>query len=552
MYPDQAKVPLQAKRSGPKEGEKANTTTASSSATVLVNPTTARLPIGKTATHAKGEFVSATTERIPLLEEQSEPQSVPARKIAFLFVWEAARRWFARAARRLMGIHYCIGMMVGTSHDSVDWVLVRMQRILFWKRAPKVLKHQSYPFPGDLRAALRRLTTPAVPETDEEKKSFIAQITREVQGGFYKSPIKKFHEERGILNFSLGIVFGEQAKRFVAACGLWPEDITLIASVGVTEWHSPEMREQVIQNFWGPGEHLVLRTSSTEALGEPSAIAQYSRILTIGELRKTHVSAGGQGAPLVRYAHGSRSHSSDLGICYQNIGGIANVTYAPPNGKPRDAFAFDTGPGNMMIDELVRRMTASNEPVFQELYDRDGWHASQGTVLQEVLDWLFAHPYIAKEPPKTTGREEFGSQFVDELFAAFPAARFVDLIATATEFTARSIVYAYRDWVLPRGPIHEIRLLGGGANNTWLVARISALVHEIIGSHVKVVKDTGNQTDEALAMAVIGWLAYRKCEVDVPGPESTNNAILGKFCYPPHRTWKEKFKDWKQALLDAA
>src|SRR5574340_339700 len=175
------------------------------------------------------------------------------------------------------------------------------------------------------------------------------------------------------------------------------------------------------------------------------------------------MAAGGQGAPLVPYADYALFRSATKTRAVQNVGGIANVTLLPAGGGVDDILAFDTGPGNMVLDAVVTRLSGGAQS-----YDRDGAWAARGVVEEVLLAELMQHPFLARRPPKSTGREEFGAAFAEALLARASHLRPEDLLATVTAFTARSIAAAYRDFVLPNHRLDEVILGGGGSYNATL------------------------------------------------------------------------------------
>ena len=243
-------------------------------------------------------------------------------------------------------------------------------------------------------------------------------------------------------------------------------------------------------------------------------------IMTIGDLRVRDVAAGGQGAPLVPYFDWVLLRHKSRGRAIQNIGGIGNVTYIPPRATWEDVIAFDTGPGNMIIDELARVATNGRQS-----YDSDGALAAGGNVRQDLLESWMSDPYFAKTPPKTTGRELFGSQFARRILAEAPGVPIHDLITTATALTAESIARAYRDFVLPRGPIHEVLLAGGGAKNPTLVQMLRERMPK-----QKLLVYKASAAKEAMAMAMIANDSVVGLVTNVAGATGGRPTVLGKIC----------------------
>jgi len=211
------------------------------------------------------------------------------------------------------------------------------------------------------------------------------------------------------------------------------------------------------------------------------------------------------------------------GRCVQNIGGIGNVTYLPPRATPEDVIAFDTGPGNMVIDALAEVATGGKLK-----YDKDGALAAKGHVDTELLEVWMDDPYFRKLPPKTTGRELFGTQFARRVMTEAHEVAIEDLIATVTALTAESIARAYRDFVLPRGPIDQVIIGGGGSQNPTLMKMIAdrlpacqVLSHEDLSINGK--------AKEAIALAIIANDAIAGLNTNIPGATGGRPTVLGKI-----------------------
>jgi anhydro-N-acetylmuramic acid kinase len=252
-------------------------------------------------------------------------------------------------------------------------------------------------------------------------------------------------------------------------------------------------------------------------------IAERTGILTVGDLRVRDVAAGGHGAPLVAYADWVLLRHPRLGRCVQNLGGIGNVTYLPPGSSRAQVLAFDTGPGNMVIDALAE---AASDGYWR--FDREGQIAAAGRVRPDLLaEWL-GDPYFSREPPKTTGREHFGLQFARQAMARHPPVPFPDLIATATALTARSIADAYRRFIAPRGPIDEVIVGGGGARNPTLVAMLRQELGAVtVVSHEE--RGIDSKGKEALAIALIANDTLHGLETNITGATGGRPAVLGKI-----------------------
>ena len=384
-----------------------------------------------------------------------------------------------------------IGLMSGTSVDGIDAVLVRIEGHGAGAQAEQIAFH-SYPFPPGLRAKVFLLFDP--------QKARVDAICQ--------------------LDFLLGEVFAAAADRLLKDCGRTREEVDLVASAGQTIWHDPQ---PVIEE---PGVDWIdhpLMTRSTFAIGQSAVIAERTGITTIGDLRVRDVAAGGQGAPLVAYADWVLLRDPALGRCVQNIGGIGNVTYLPPGASPDEVIAFDTGPGNMVIDAIIDLASDG-----AQTYDQDGAVATRGHVAPAFLAAWLDDPYFRTAPPKTTGREHFGVQFARRIMDEARELSFEDLVATATALTAESIARAYRDFILPRGPIDQVIIGGGGNRNPTLMAMLRERLPGIaLLSH----EDFGIDSDakEAIALAIIANDAVAGFDTNIPGATGGRPTVLGKI-----------------------
>jgi anhydro-N-acetylmuramic acid kinase len=319
------------------------------------------------------------------------------------------------------------------------------------------------------------------------------------------------------LNFLLGETFADAA---LAACKKFrvaPAQIDVIGSHGQTVFH---------QGISAP--FLGSRIASTMQIGDPSVIAVRTGITTVGDFRPADMAAGGQGAPLVPFVDYLLYRHPRTGRAALNIGGIANVTVIPAGATLADVFAFDTGPGNMAVDALVRHFTRGREQ-----FDRNAQIASRGRLLSGLLQGLLHDEYFSRRPPKSAGREQYGEAFVRGVLAHRDArqARAEDLIRTLTIFTALSILDAFHRFIQPKVRIAELVVSGGGAHNPLLMAQIAS---GLDGVRVREAEELGVAGDakEAFAFAVLACETLRRQPANVPGATGARKpAVLGKVCY---------------------
>lgn len=322
------------------------------------------------------------------------------------------------------------------------------------------------------------------------------------------------------LDAAVAAHFAVAALSVVARSGYPVETIDLIGSHGQTLWHE-------VQDG---------RVTGTLQIGTPAIIAAQTGITTVGNFRVADVAAGGQGAPLASTFdwHLLRPPPVLNGVtggwrAVQNIGGIANVTFLPPEGVDAAPLAFDTGPGNALIDWAAGHATGG-----RLRYDMDGRLAAAGTVAPELLARWLAHPYFDLPPPKTTGRELFGSLLAEQWLqeAAAQRLRPVDFVATLTELTAATIAHAYARFA--PAPVAQVVVGGGGVRNPVLMARLAHHLQEQLGRSVPVCNHEALGIDsdakEALAFALLAYLAIHGWPGNVPAcTGATRPAILGEI-----------------------
>ncbi len=347
-----------------------------------------------------------------------------------------------------------IGLISGTSADGIDAACVEITGAPPHVRA-RTLSFVAVPWPDDVRAAIFRAFRPETSGVD-----FLCA-----------------------LNFQVGACFADAARRAAEAADISMDRVDLIGSHGQTVWHAVGADDPV---------------QSTLQIGQPAVIAEDTGVTVVSDFRARDVAAGGQGAPLVGYTDYLLLRDERRTRALQNIGGIANVTVIPAGCAADDVLAFDTGPGNMLIDDATLRATNG-----AQTYDRDGILAAQGQPDAAMLAELMSHPYLALPIPKTTGREQFGRQFGETVWQAGLARGLtgVDVVATVTAFTAASIADAYARFV---GPVDEVIASGGGADNPTLMRM---LAQRLPNSRVMRSDAAGLPADgkEAIAFAVLAY-----------------------------------------------
>jgi anhydro-N-acetylmuramic acid kinase len=315
------------------------------------------------------------------------------------------------------------------------------------------------------------------------------------------------------LNVAVGEAFADALIKLTERSGIDMRSIDLIGSHGQTVCHDP-----------AGGRIGQRKVRSTLQIGEPCVIAERTGITTVADFRPRDMAAGGQGAPLVPYADYVLFAGRRQTRAVQNIGGIANVTFLPAGGDKSSVIAFDSGPGNMVIDAVVRRVSHG-----RRRYDIDGRMAAAGKVDDRLLAELMAHPFLRERPPKSAGREQFGTDFADRMCSRAQRRKVAaaDLVATATAFTASSIADAYRRF-LP-APIDQVLLCGGGARNPTLV---DMLRRRLAPTEVMLTDGFGISADakEAVSFAILACATIRGLPGNVPSATGADGpVILGKI-----------------------
>ncbi len=366
------------------------------------------------------------------------------------------------------------GIMSGTSLDGIDVAVVEVGG----RDRLTPLAFLSTPYPRSVREALRGVSNA------DTHTSTIAR-----------------------LNFLLGELYAEAVIRTCERKRIALDSIALIGCHGQTIFHEG-----------APVSFLRRPIACTLQIGEASVIAERTGIPVISDFRTRDIAAGGQGAPLVPSVNYRLFRHPRLGRVALNLGGIANITAIPPNAKLRDVTAFDTGPGNMVIDALVERLTKG-----RSRYDRNGWIAHGAPVNRPLLKELLASRYYQLKPPKSAGREQYGEEFVGRMVST--GLPLQDLIATATALTAASVAEGIARFVRPRMALDELIVSGGGAHNPEILKHLAAFLP---GAAVCTSADYGIDVDakEAIAFAILAFQTWRRRPSNVPSATGAARAVL--------------------------
>lgn len=384
-----------------------------------------------------------------------------------------------------------VGMMSGTSVDGIDSAVVEISGPPKQPQV-KLLAFQNSPYPDSVRRQIFALFQP--------QKATVDKI--------------------GYMNFLLGELYAQAALSVIRQAGLPSAEIALIGSHGQTIWHEP----CVCSRDGYPVRYTV-------QIGEGSVIAQRTGIPTITDFRVADMAMGGQGAPLVPFSEYLLYRREKETILLQNIGGIGNMTVMPADARPDQVYAFDTGPGNMIIDALVSALTDG-----RYTYDRGGAWAAQGKVNPELLSLLRDEPYYSRPLPKTTGRELFGEQYLARILD-WQSTRHIpdaDLVATVTDLTAWSISDAYERYVSEKYPAVELIVGGGGSYNKTLMDFLSKRFARH-GIAVKTQEALGWNSDakEAVAFALLADRWLLGLPNTLPSVTGAREAvIMGKLSLP--------------------
>ena len=376
-----------------------------------------------------------------------------------------------------------IGLMSGTSADGVDVALVEITGSGLTTEI-ELIAFETIPYTPEIRTRIFDL--------------FNVQTARV--------------DEICTMNFVLGKLFAESTLTVLEKVGIAPTKVDLIGSHGQTIHHMPSAP-----------------TPATLQIGEPSVIAHETGIPTIADFRVADVAAGGQGAPLIAYPDFLLFHHSTQTSGLLNIGGIANLTVLPAGCGTEAVHASDTGPGNMILDACVEKITNG-----EKQFDENGELARQGTVCPDLLETWLAHPFLKLAPPKTTGREMFGTTFADTCLQQIKAHRISesDGLATLTALTVESIARYYTGFIAAKTPLDILYVSGGGARNPLIM---DGLAEALAPIPVVDVAKSGISGDakEAIAFAILANEAVHRNFGNVPNATGAScGKVLGKFVCP--------------------
>ena len=382
---------------------------------------------------------------------------------------------------------YIAGVMSGTSLGGIDVALVRIEGSGVDSKV-KLIHFTTVPFRNDIKSEIQQALS-----IENSNVQLICS-----------------------LNFKLGLCFANAVKEVCKEANFSLEQLDLIGSHGQTIYHQPKPEGNMI--------------ASTLQIGEPAVIAYDTNTTVISNFRTMDMAAGGQGAPLVPYSEVILYRDPSKNRLLQNIGGIGNVTVIPSQKSDQNVIAFDTGPGNMIIDEVCQRL-------FQLPYDQNGEIAEQGEVVDEILTYCMNHPFLKMNPPKSTGREQFGEEFVSQLLKRYEKHSKENILTTVTMFTASSIVHHYKEFILPYYEIDEVILGGGGSYNNTLVEMIRYELKDEKCT-IFIQEDIGysSEAKEAIAFAILANETYHRNPSNVPSATGAKQSVvLGNTTFPPIR-----------------
>ena len=379
-----------------------------------------------------------------------------------------------------------VGLMSGTSLDGVDAALVQISRS--GKECALQLRHFiSIPYPAEVREVLLRVAS-----------------GQPVPAGVIS--------HLGVL---LGRLYSQAVKEVCQAGGVPLDQLDLIGSHGQTIFHQSE-----------PSSFCGQQIASTLQIGEAAVLVEETGVTTISDFRPNDMAAGGTGAPLIPWVDFLLFRHPRLGRVLLNLGGIANLTVLPPASEAAQIQAFDSGPGNMVIDALIRCLGPNSKG-----FDSEGRLARSGKPIPSLLETLLANPYFRLQPPKSAGREQFGAAFVERMLAAAGSSSPADLVCTATELTARTVSDAVIRCAEVPLQLDQLVVSGGGVHNAYLMQRLQELLPRL---EVVPIDVLGVPADakEAIGFALLANETFELAAGNVPSATGARHpVVLGKVTY---------------------
>lgn len=376
------------------------------------------------------------------------------------------------------------GVMSGTSADGIDVALVRIKGEGFDLKL-ELIEHQHFPYPKPVREAVLQAMNAG--------QISVAELSR--------------------LNFLLAELYADAVRKTQQRrAGKKPE---LVGCHGQTIYHQGDA-----------ARYLGRKIASTWQIGEGAVLAARLGVPVVSDFRPADVAAGGKGAPLVPFLDYVLFRDRHIGRIVQNLGGIANLTAIPAGARPEQVIAFDTGPGNMVIDQLMQIL-------FGQPYDRGGEVAATGHIHGPVIEEILRTSFFRKKPPKTAGREQFGREFVQDFLQRCGEAAKADVITTATALTGMSVAIALKKFVLPAGSYRQYIVSGGGVANESLMTMLEM---GATGLRLKMKRadefGIPSQAKEAVAFAVLAYQTWHRQPSNLPSATGAERpVVLGKVSY---------------------
>jgi len=410
------------------------------------------------------------------------------------------------------GLYY-VGLMSGTSVDGIDAAVVKIVEAVCDTQQGTQIAANGVEHAGANRLKVELLAFANTPFPEHVRKEIFQLF----------DPKQATIDKVGTMNMWLGELYSQATYSIIEQAGLRHEQITAIGSHGQTIYHAPQ--HNIVDGF---------NLHFTVQIGEGAVIANRTGIPCVSDFRIADMAAGGQGAPLVPFTEHLLYAEQHETLLLQNIGGIGNITVLPAGGEVEKVFAFDTGPGNMIIDGLVAKL-------FPPLtMDISGKLAAQGQLIDELLHWMQSDSYYSMNPPKSTGREHYGEQYVAQIIDLMNQNNWKphDVIATATYVTAWSIAESYRLYVQPICKAHRILIGGGGSYNDVLVAQIRELLAPY-GITTMIQEDIGGNSDakEAIAFALLAHYSMQRLPNNLPSVTgASEHVVMGKISWPSRST----------------